>query len=526
MVSIPLEWTLRLKGGNEVKTTLESLNQSFKRGEISREEYNKALAAGNREATRSISVGRYQNNIMLAQYPNLVRVSRALSTVTSISRTLLTISNALNISNISRNTADSGLIDTQNLLNAALRERVELEANGLKGSKEWIENEEEINVLTAQVQEKLKEINDQKFDGIVTAVEGAILAVSTTMNLLIKNKTILNALTKAGTLFGGVFSGFFTFISNAVIKAGGWITSALGIGTPAGKAAALGGTRLGTIFGLSFAGAVSVAIIAVGAAILAGAVDIMMENVSGQSFVRDLTEKLLGKGQGMSTKDILGLNVHKGADISGQGIFGGPNSYEEYIGENNNFFQPLIDLFTKGLPEAYGENEKALNESMSVNIPETILTNAPIIIQGFKDMWNGVISITNTAGAGLIAGVNQIFGELITSMNKAIASYNKAAKKMGKSTIAALSFTPSIFTNIPFIAAAKGFDGMVNSPTMFLAGEAGPEQVSITPNGRSSGSNTVVINVAGSVITEKKLAYMVDQYQKQNLKSRGFTGFG
>ena len=69
---------------------------------------------------------------------------------------------------------------------------------------------------------------------------------------------------------------------------------------------------------------------------------------------------------------------------------------------------------------------------------------------------------------------------------------------------------------------------MVNRPTMFLAGEAGPEQVSITPNGggRSGGGNTLIINVGGSVVTERKLAQIVDQYQKQNLKSRGFTGFG
>ena len=67
---------------------------------------------------------------------------------------------------------------------------------------------------------------------------------------------------------------------------------------------------------------------------------------------------------------------------------------------------------------------------------------------------------------------------------------------------------------------------MVNRPTMFLAGEAGPEQVTISPNGQSSGGNTIIINVAGSVVTEKRISQMVDQYQKQNLKSRGFTGFG
>jgi hypothetical protein len=35
------------------------------------------------------------------------------------------------------------------------------------------------------------------------------------------------------------------------------------------------------------------------------------------------------------------------------------------------------------------------------------------------------------------------------------------------------------------VAAAKGYDGMVSKPTLFLAGEAGPESVSITPRGQS-----------------------------------------
>ena len=143
-------------------------------------------------------------------------------------------------------------------------------------------------------------------------------------------------------------------------------------------------------------------------------------------------------------------------------------------------------------------------------------------------MWNGVIAITNTAGAGIVAGVNSIFGSLISAMNSAIAAYNSAASRLRQSSIPMLSFSPGTFSPISAIKAATGFDGMVNRPTMFLAGEAGPEQVSITPNGggRSGGGNTLIINVGGSVVTERKLAQIVDQYQKQNLKSRGFTGFG
>jgi hypothetical protein len=53
-------------------------------------------------------------------------------------------------------------------------------------------------------------------------------------------------------------------------------------------------------------------------------------------------------------------------------------------------------------------------------------------------------------------------------------------------------------------AAASGFSGMVNRPTYFLAGEAGPEHVEITPGGRRRGggaggiSTTFNVTVVGS----------------------------
>jgi len=43
--------------------------------------------------------------------------------------------------------------------------------------------------------------------------------------------------------------------------------------------------------------------------------------------------------------------------------------------------------------------------------------------------------------------------------------------------------------------AAEGFDGMVNSPTMFMAGEAGAEHVKVTPNGQGGGGSNITINI-------------------------------
>lgn len=73
--------------------------------------------------------------------------------------------------------------------------------------------------------------------------------------------------------------------------------------------------------------------------------------------------------------------------------------------------------------------------------------------------------------------------------------------------------------------AANGFDGMVNSPTMFLAGEAGAEQVSITPARRSAGGGgAIIVNnyVSGSVISERELEKLTMESVKNTLKRAGF----
>ena len=55
-------------------------------------------------------------------------------------------------------------------------------------------------------------------------------------------------------------------------------------------------------------------------------------------------------------------------------------------------------------------------------------------------------------------------------------------------------------------AAATGFDGIVNKPTMFLTGEAGPESVQVTPltpgmnqNGPQQG---LTVNISGGVVQD------------------------
>jgi hypothetical protein len=73
------------------------------------------------------------------------------------------------------------------------------------------------------------------------------------------------------------------------------------------------------------------------------------------------------------------------------------------------------------------------------------------------------------------------------------------------------------------VTAANGFDGMVNSPTMFLAGEAGSEHVSITPNGQGGGSS-IVVNIGtmnGSDNDLRKLKQTILEVIQESSANRG-----
>lgn len=510
MASIPLEWTISIKGGNEVKTTLAQLNEEWKKGTISKEEYNKALVRGNRTAAQSLNIDRYQANILKAQYPALQKVSRAMSTVTSISRSLLTISNALNISKISGKLQDIEVMTIQKDLNELKRKRNELEAAGLKGGKDWLTVVEDINIKEEELKKRNQELTDQDWSNMITHVESAILGVGTIFTNLINNPTIFKALVRAGSFFGGAFSGFFKLMANPIAKLADWLVPGL-TGKTAMQSISKAGMKNGSIFGLSFVGGMASAIAGILTGVLLATIifptldEVLRKNSSWYDAYAKWRDQESNKNANMLFgKD---SETKKSLQETAPGWFGPAEKTQETglpkqeeVGEQVSFWQPVIDLFTKTIPEAL-----------------------VVAKDGFFNMFKATTDLTNLFGAGLVSGINNIFGELIASMNKAISSYNKAAKKMGKSTISSLSFTPSAFTPIPAIAAAKGFNGIVNSPTMFLAGEAGMEHVAITPSGGSRGGQ-MIVNVYGSVWNERQLFSKLDAIQKQNYKSRGFTG--
>ena len=63
---------------------------------------------------------------------------------------------------------------------------------------------------------------------------------------------------------------------------------------------------------------------------------------------------------------------------------------------------------------------------------------------------------------------------------------------------------------------------------MFLAGEAGPEHVQVTPNGGGgAGTGQIVIlnHIAGSMVTMDEIAAYTKKSLYNGMKDRGYTGY-
>ncbi|MEM2128008.1 MAG: hypothetical protein QXH67_07290, partial [Candidatus Bathyarchaeia archaeon] len=70
-------------------------------------------------------------------------------------------------------------------------------------------------------------------------------------------------------------------------------------------------------------------------------------------------------------------------------------------------------------------------------------------------------------------------------------------------------------TVMRLVEGQYGFEGLVGRPTLFLAGEAGPEYVSIRPEGRGAGVNIrgPLIHIEGSA-DEKTVAKAIRELER------------
>ena len=184
----------------------------------------------------------------------------------------------------------------------------------------------------------------------------------------------------------------------------------------------------------------------------------------------------------------------------------------------------LDDFFLVQIPMALGAAAQFLTNFFMVDMPKWGSEGLKLLSDAFVATWNSIITTTNLGVNAVISGVNAVINGAITAINSFIKAINRILSKAKLGTISLIpNFAGIPPIDIPMIKAATGFNGMVNKPTVFMAGEAGPEQVSISPNGgNGNGGITVVVNVNGSILTERELFRRVDENLKNELKKRNF----
>lgn len=104
----------------------------------------------------------------------------------------------------------------------------------------------------------------------------------------------------------------------------------------------------------------------------------------------------------------------------------------------------------------------------------------------------------------LINAISRLIG-FLTTANSKISSFISAAQKIPGVSGGLESVLRSIPGIGALVGAQHGFHGTVTRPTLFLAGEAGPERVDVTPRGQSSGITINIQNAFGFDDFERKV---------------------
>lgn len=107
---------------------------------------------------------------------------------------------------------------------------------------------------------------------------------------------------------------------------------------------------------------------------------------------------------------------------------------------------------------------------------------------------------------GLPAGVGSVIDQVIAVLRSKLTEFFNIGFAMGRSMAQGIilglrSGLENLAAAVPIIPAQQGFSGIVTRPTLFLAGEAGPERVNIGPGGGAQGGvhiDQLIVQGSGS----------------------------
>lgn len=540
MVEVPLAWKIFVSGGASAKAEFQRLHEELEKGEITWEQYQKQT----REVKQGLSAVKDQVNVSKrafeATHPSLINFTRAMGGIGSVLHASTAALSLVNLSQIALSSTTSTVAEEQLKAEQAQRDYNDAVRQFGQDSPQAKDALSKWNIE----QQRLKEVTDQfdksKIDSLLSVgtsiafigtsaasatkniPEFAKLAKDVASKIGLIDKSSLFTTNRVGTLTGALanvgrdtssissFTGALRNIESSAIAASGAVTGLSGaVGASGGAGAA----------GAGLVGAVSSAIGPLGA--VAGQLGAI---AAAWGSIRPLVEQFAKGAFGTQTAEAFSETPSLASRLATNPLTDtGP--VKSQFDATNDSLQKLLQSMDTDLPSA---GQKAMDYLQS--------KFAPSFNSAWAGTWNKVITTSNTALTGLVGGLQTAMSAVIQSMNRAIEGYNNAAAKLGKPGIATLGNVSLSFQQIPMIAAANGFSGVVSSPTVFLAGEAGkPEMINIAPMDsgsiRTSTGGTTIINnnhyeIKGSLWSTRQLSHELDGINKRELTRRNFRPFG
>lgn len=234
-------------------------------------------------------------------------------------------------------------------------------------------------------------------------------------------------------------------------------------------------------------------------------------------------------------------------------IVASTSAIREWGGELEDQMNPLNDLVlelrewtgeledqteaTREWPELLSKQDQAWQDYIANLEAATEQYNAQIELadawqEAFSSAWLGVGEALAEGESGWVAigeAAKDAFAKILQGLAAELAARSALALlkgQFGKAAAAAAASATTYVAAGAIQAMAEGGEGTVTKPTLFLAGEAGPEDFSFVPKskgGMKGSGNTVVnqytvYNVGGTLVSERAMKNTV----RQMASSRGF----
>ena len=180
-MAIPLEWKASIFGAEDVKAKLAEIRTEYQNGGIGIQEYTQKQTYLTRQLRQSNQSLGMQKAVFLATHPALNKLSQAMSIYGGVSRSVLSIMNAINLASIATHQFDQQIFDL-NLQKLDQEKKIrQLKDQGRGGTAEYDEEIAKLKEIVAQIKAIQEESKKQDLSNFVTNLTaiGTAVAVST-----------------------------------------------------------------------------------------------------------------------------------------------------------------------------------------------------------------------------------------------------------------------------------------------------------------------------------------------------------